>query len=221
MDLSHQSYFIEGDKEGAVNYLRTLINENISEFSSNNPDFYIREFETLNIDDARELKNLLISKPFGKYKVIIISANFIGGEAQNALLKFLEEPGEGQYIFIQVPNASILIPTVRSRLIRINYSASNNELNKESKAKSFLNSTAEERLKILSEFISHESETKKSDLILFIDEIEKNLSSNLEKKPENVTALNEVYKFKKFLYDRSPSIKMIAEHLAITLPMTK
>ena len=46
---------------------------------------------------------------------IIRSAHLMTTEAQNALLKILEEPPAGVYFFLLCDNSSLLLPTVRSR----------------------------------------------------------------------------------------------------------
>ena len=78
--------------------------------SNGNPDFFRTSFDTLTIDDARKLKVLHDTKPtseLGK-RIFILSMNGITIEAQNALLKLLEEPAPYAHFFLVVPSAHIL-----------------------------------------------------------------------------------------------------------------
>lgn len=77
---------------------------------------------TISIDDIREMKESVSYRAISSQgkAVIIENADVLSIEAQNALLKILEEP-PGSLIFILcVRNPENLIPTVLSRLIRLN-----------------------------------------------------------------------------------------------------
>lgn len=69
------------------------------------------------IDHIREFNHWLLKKPFADvYKIgFIKSADYLTTEAQNSLLKSLEEPPKSTYIILTVQNISKLLPTVRSR----------------------------------------------------------------------------------------------------------
>jgi DNA polymerase III delta prime subunit len=215
---NHHAYLLIGRKPEVVGELSSYLEENGFKIVGN-PDYALYEFETLGVDDARKLREYANKKPFGEKMIVAIVANFIGHEAQNALLKALEEPAENVSFFIVVPEIEILLPTVRSRLIQISSLGVKNDDNKD--VLQFLKSSAEERLKILSGFLSHESESKKSDLITFINQIEGQLSTKAKNNKNIQKALLEILHLKTFLFDRSPSIKMIAEYLALQLPVVK
>lgn len=46
---------------------------------------------------------------------IIEGAETLTGSAANSLLKFIEEPGPGVYIFLLTPNKNAVLQTVQSR----------------------------------------------------------------------------------------------------------
>lgn len=79
-------------------------------------DFYI--YDTLSIDDARDLKNKVYSSPneLNKKVFIIKDINNLRKEASNALLKILEEPSENNYFILLSKNLNVL-PTIKSRSI--------------------------------------------------------------------------------------------------------
>ena len=79
------------------------------------------EANSIKISDARDFKNWLNLKPFeGKTKVFIFNqAERLTGEAQNALLKSLEEPPPGNVIILLVPHAKSVYDTISSRAVEI------------------------------------------------------------------------------------------------------
>jgi len=81
-----------------------------------NPDYVEWEIPVFGIDEARELSEWSYEKPLvGERKIAIIVASSITLEAQNALLKTLEEPIKGLYFFIVIQNIGSLLPTLLSR----------------------------------------------------------------------------------------------------------
>ena len=86
--------------------------------SINNPDFIALEgYENIGINEIRELQKLLKLKPFSsQYKFALVTqAEKLTPEAQNALLKTLEEPLEKSVIILTAPDSSWLLPTIVSR----------------------------------------------------------------------------------------------------------
>lgn len=78
----------------------------------------VREFacEELKMDDAHDI----IAEAFiaeKETKTIIIVAQNFRNEAQNALLKILEEPPNNIHFIIITRNKTALLPTIRSRLV--------------------------------------------------------------------------------------------------------
>ena len=85
-----------------------------------NPDFIFIKPEpgkSIGIKEVRILKKKISRKPFGqKYKIIFIQeAESLTIEAQNALLKTLEEPPSHTIIILSVPSEASLLPTIQSR----------------------------------------------------------------------------------------------------------
>ena len=77
--------------------------------------------EDSGIEAVRATLGRLAQKPFssGQTTAIFIEAQLLGLEAQNTLLKSLEEPGETTQIILTCPNPYALIPTVVSRCQKI------------------------------------------------------------------------------------------------------
>jgi len=84
----------------------------------NNPNFLHLHEDTVGIAQVRLLKKFFAQKKWGKgaQKVVAIpQADQLSAEAQNALLKLLEELKEGEFIFLGTVSPTSLLPTIVSR----------------------------------------------------------------------------------------------------------
>ena len=79
------------------------------------------ESESLGIDEIRDLKHFLYSKPVNSVKrmAIIDGADRLTNQAQNAILKISEEPPETGLIIMVLENPDSLLPTLQSRFQKI------------------------------------------------------------------------------------------------------
>ncbi len=77
---------------------------------------------TYGIDTVRKLKKWSLLKPFNSNAklALIQHADKLTTEAQNALLKLIEEPPENTLIFLTTKNENLLLATIRSRCQTIN-----------------------------------------------------------------------------------------------------
>lgn len=91
--------------------------------SNNNPDFFIIEPDgnSLKIDQIREMQKNILEKPINDSKKIYIinDAEKMTKEAQNCLLKTLEEPQDFIVIILISSNENSILPTVKSRCTKI------------------------------------------------------------------------------------------------------
>ena len=93
--------------------------------SGNQPDIIRVTHEkptTISVDDIREqVNNDIQIKPYSSpYKIYIIAeADMMSVQAQNALLKTIEEPPEYAVIILLTENAETLLPTIRSRCVML------------------------------------------------------------------------------------------------------
>ena len=93
--------------------------------SGNHPDIrrVTHEKASISVDDIRlQLNNDILVKPYSRpYKVYIIDeAEKMTEQAQNAMLKTIEEPPEYAVIILLAVNAKLLLPTILSRCILLN-----------------------------------------------------------------------------------------------------
>lgn len=214
--LSHHSHYLIGSTE-LRNDLKEFLKKVHNIVISGNPDFFESHYETFTIDDSRALKEIHGIRPVhesGK-KIFIVSMNGITVEAQNALLKFLEEPAQYAYFFLILPSAHILLPTVKSRMVRI-------ETDHEEKSDStiegekFLKMSKAKRLEVIKDLIDDISKEKKTkqDAIYFLDEVELAIYKKGEVK-DSVSILETLAMARKYIHDRAPSLKMLLESVAM------
>ena len=94
--------------------------------SDNHPDIIRVTHEkpnTISVDDIRaQVNNDVAIKPYsGSYKIYIINeAEKMTPQAQNAILKTLEEPPEYAVILLLTTNVNSLLPTILSRCVVLN-----------------------------------------------------------------------------------------------------
>ena len=221
----YHSYIVEGDPKTTVFALRDfLINKGY--IASNNPDLFIEVYDSFNISNSEKLKEWHSQKKTTEDKrVCIIGANFINREAERTLLKIIEEHTLGTHFFIVVPNASILLDTIRSRVHIINTINPLNSIKELSEeAYEFILMKPKDRIDFVSKVIKDYKNSSSSELRYFttnlINEIEKQLFENFKKDKYSKILkfkLNELENNKNFLNSPGCSVKMILEHLALVL----
>ena len=98
------------------------------EFLGNsNPDFMQIEADdgkSIKIEQIRQLQQKVIEKPINSNRKVYIinNSDLMTKEAQNCLLKTLEEPPEFVIIILVLANESKILNTVKSRCMRIFFS---------------------------------------------------------------------------------------------------
>jgi len=220
--LLHHAYLISGTVERVMPDLRELIESELGFTTTGNPDFWTGDFETFGIDDSRALKELQSRRPFaGERKFFILCARFFTREAQNSLLKVFEEPTAHTHFFIITQNTESLLPTLKSRLffVRSPRETLADTGKEDFSAADFLKSGKGKRLKLLADMIESKD---KNRAILFLNELERSLyekgTGDAGMSEEVRQTCKDIGVFRSYLNDRSPSVKMILEQVALTAP---
>ncbi len=218
----YQSYIIECNPETTIKQLQMFL-ERKGYIDIGSPDLLCQNYDTFSIEDGRELKRRHSEKKVtNKKRVFILGIKFINHEAERTLLKILEEPSPNTHFFIMIPNALMLLDTIRSRahIIKIN---DNNIIN--DNAKEFLLFKLKERLDYVSEIIKESNNDENSGIIRFkatslINELEKIYYEEFKKDKNNTETqylLGELEKSRDYLSLPGASVKMILEHIALVV----
>jgi DNA polymerase-3 subunit delta' len=220
LDTNHHAHVLEGEKGNIVPDLFKFLKKELDVDVKNNPDFSYQEFETFTIDDGRDLQERHGRKAITGKKIFVIVTRFIVLEAQNALLKIFEEPSVDTHFFLIMPNASILIPTLRSRVEVVRHSELDKEKGSELKtlAKKFISASPAQRIVIVKEIVEEKDKGKAIDFVTALEEV---LAPKLKSAPDGYAgALTEILMVKKYLHDRAPSVKLLLEHLCLSVTIT-
>jgi hypothetical protein len=185
-----------------------------------NADFAESAYVSFSVDDARALRAWQELMPGGERKISVVYTDFINTEAQNALLKTFEEPFPNTHIFLVVPNPDILLPTLLSR-VRVMFPSGKNsaEFLPDPTSLSFLSMKVGERMSFIQRLADKSEDDDASALvrekaILFLNDLEFLFAKDRIK---NQKKLEEIIRFKKYLYMSGSSVKMILETIALTI----
>jgi len=208
--LTHHAYYIEGsiaDFDAYVEKLKERLH-----LDAHTLDLVVRRYEKFGIEEARELTQLSSLKNPGERTIYILAVPSITSEAQQALLKLFEEPQEGLVFVLMVPHG-VLLPTLRSRLLPY---VETLEGKSGGDAAAFLSWTYKKRSEWIAALLKDEDEAREA-VRAFCTDLERVLHQHIQQ-PDARTGLQDVVHFRQYLADRSPSLKMILEHFAATLP---
>lgn len=157
-------------------------------------------YERFGVEEARELVHRASLKREGE-SVYLIAAPTITTEAQQALLKLFEEPQTGVVFVLLLPHG-VVLPTLRSRM------------------QTYAHAGAHARGRVSKEELTELIKSDDKDAIRdFLNRLEMQLHPKIAD-PKVRQALEDIARVRDYLRDRSPSIKMLLEHLALSLPTT-
>jgi len=191
--------------------------------SKNHPDLFWLDDEKLGIAQARAIQNFLNLKPYqGKNQaVVLLSAQNLTPDAQNALLKTLEEPNEDVIIILGVAREDQLLPTITSRckVVNLNTSVSvistyGDEKEKYQKEiEKLLDAGTEERFQFIEKL--EDRETFLSTLIFYF---RKQILSHPENAQKQLRSfLKDLLEAEKWNYHHV-NIRAILEYLMLRMP---
>ena len=216
--LQHHAFLIQGRKEDVADVITNVITSYGIECTGS-PDYWEGEFDTFAIADARALKARQDRRASaGGKKIFVIYTNFFTHEAQNALLKLFEEPTPRTHFFLVLPTCEVLLPTLRSRLFIIGGAGIGEVSNN---AQQFTAASLKERLEFLKAIIEAKDKGK---AIAFLNELEVHLHTTSVNRSgaltsRDIEALRAIGQARSYLHDRAPSIKMLLEHVALSIPV--
>ncbi len=209
----HHAYILEGTPQPVVDAFMQFCTEDLSVPVRGNPDFVCEVYDKFLIEHARRLRELQQNKTLANSKkIFVVAFNFITREAQNALLKVLEEPTDGTHIFIITPSSHVFLPTVLSRVTVLK--TTHHTLNDD--VATFLKSSYKKRMDYVTKLVKEikDEEASKAQALSLV----RGLTQTLHKDAKDKTAfakLRELDRITGYLEDSSASVKMLLEHAAL------
>ena len=225
-DNLYHSYVVEGEPETTGAFLLKFL-EDKGEVESKSLDVLFQVYDSFNINDSSQIKDWHSRSGITKgKKICIIATKFINREAEQTLLKIVEEPAVNTHFFIVVPDSSVLLDTIISRthVIKIKQSSNSNlELKKE--VLDFVLSSPNERINKVAKIIKDNKSEESSGQLRFyatsfVNELEnifheKFIKNRTDKKIQFI--LGELQKARVYLSTPGAAVKMILEHLALVI----
>ena len=223
----YHSYVVEGEPEETAKALLAFLIDR-GEIDHDSPDLLLQKYESLSMDDSYQIKDWHSHRCISQNKKIcILAAKFINREAEQTLLKIIEEPLTNTHFFIIIPDASILQPTILSRvqIIKTNLASSPEQLSLKEAARFFLAYALKDRVEHVALIVKNNKEAVGSGqlrhyAISLVNEIEGLIYLKFKKDKKNSDIqfqLNELAKARDYLSLPGSSVKMILEHLALIL----
>jgi len=211
MSLIGNVHLVSGDGGMISPILEMLRTEGVT--PEGNPDVYVREYASFGVEEAREITMRASSKAIGSgRRVFIVVAPGMTSEAQNALLKTLEEPSGDALFFIVTVSPQSLLPTLRSRAQMLSLQA--NSFEGPVDARAFLAATPAKRLDMLKPLLEKADDERRDmgAIVGFLGLLEKLLAADSRK---NAAGIKAVYLARMYILDKGALAKPLLEEVAL------
>lgn len=201
-----------------TNERQKISNEIFKELTHLSPVHTFFDQTVLDIESARKII-YWANTPYNEEKIALVSFHTVGLEAQNALLKILEEPRNGVRFILVTSNKASLISTILSRVLCISDNADNESV---LMAETFLKTAFGQRMKLpyVVEILSRTDEEDRKDregvrsFILSLVTVLKEIKAE----PHYI---EEAIECASYAADPSASGKSLLEYLSLLLPQMK
>ncbi|MEI7463461.1 MAG: hypothetical protein WCK03_03650 [Candidatus Taylorbacteria bacterium] len=222
-NMSHHAYAVIGGHETNDSIVRVLVSTR-PKYEYADQDLFNKKYSVFTIDDAREVKAIHLTRPviLCGLKIFILEMDNITIEAQNALLKLLEEPAEYARFFLIIPSLSLLLPTVISRLSIIDTEINKNIISIDEdiliEARKFIEIKPAKRLEMVKQIVDKITKEKipKHYMADLLDAIQYSIYKEKGIK-DNESTFRTIEISRKYMNDRSPSLKMLMEYVAVNI----
>lgn len=218
MRLVGSTHIVAGDARTIEPVLTLLEEEGIR--TTGNPDLYVRAYTHFGVDDARDVRERALLKATRGRRVFVVATPLITSEAQNALLKTLEDsPGDALF-FIIVPNPYSLLATIRSRAHVLSFDDADPA--GEAPARTFLRASAKERLELLRPLLEKDDDDRRDmgSIVTLLSSIERVLAKGGANE-QNAAAIRAVYRARAYMTDKGALVKSLLEQVALLVPSMK
>ncbi len=213
MKLAGNTYLVRGDDSSLPRLSELLREEGIQ--LEGNTDAYVRSYQHFGIDEARDLSARAYGRSMqGGRRAFVAIFPVITAEAQNALLKTLEEPPSDALFFLVTSAPTTLLPTLRSRAQMLDLGIDERSLVDIAK---FLKTKPRERIDMLKPLLEKNDDDRRDigNIIIFLSSLERRLRGMKDVR-EGIDA---VYRARGFAGDKGSLLKPLLEQVALLVPV--
>lgn len=213
----HHAYLLSG-RDDVLTFVRDFLEKTAGVVPQDTPDLLYIHLDRFAIDDVRTLIGRAALKPVAlPRRIVVVQCTDITREAQQALLKTLEEPSPHTTFFFSVAAPHALLPTVRSRF------ASCDEVHPRAlseEARQFAGATYREREQYLKEVLATRTERDTHTLAQVQSLLHglEHLAAATLSRADVREGMHALYYAKRALLTPSVALKPALEHLAILFP---
>lgn len=200
------AYVIRGKEAETFVQLKAYVQEQAG--GAGSPDALCFSYDSFGVDEARQFSSVASLKPLGQRKYIVLRCAAITVEAQNALLKIVEEGAGHSVFFFVVGHGTALLSTLQSRCVVLKQYDEESATGDE--GKKFLAMPYGERMAYV-EKLSKDGERDLARSLV------SGLLAGAANTPVNPRALRDLLEADQFLALSGSSIKSVLGHLALTL----
>lgn len=210
------AYVVRGSANALDAVLQKLEKEKAVERDS--PDLFVKSYRSFGVDDASELRGRVRGKPVrDAYRTFLLFVPSMTTEAQNALLKTLEEPAANAVFFLITPSPETLLPTIRSRVQMLHVDSEEGEMVVD--PDDFLAASWDMRITMLKPLYDHDEDEGRDvgSVIAFLQSLERRFA---KAKPsiERSAGIHAIYRARKYVSDKGSLLKSLLEQVALLAP---
>lgn len=211
MALVGNVHLIRGWSDTVDNVLTVLEEEGVR--VRGNPDVYVRVCDSFGIDEARELRERAALRPTGERRIFVVAASHMTSEAQNALLKTIEEPLADAMFFFIVPAPESLLPTLtsRSQILQVEGGFTGG-----ADARQFLAAAPTKRLDCIKQLLVKDDRGGYNVRAIgtFLASLEREIA-RMGNGYRRISALHAVYRARSYMNDKGAFLKLLLEQVAL------
>lgn len=216
--MAHHAYLATGDLEASIARARSFAERELGLAGTDHPDLIVLRYGHFPVEEARRIVDLASRAALGEHRLIVIAAERLFHEAQNALLKAFEEPPKGTVLVLAVPTEGQVIATMRSRLLPLP-----EEGEGEHAFHPFVAATPAERAKLVEKLLARsksdkdeEKQAARAEALRIVGDVTR--AAHREGSGKHAQLLQELDRFTPILHERSAPLKLVFEHLLLVIP---
>ena len=141
--------------------------------------FIIETEKGLGVDEVRELQQYAFQSSDVQERKIVLGVPGITHQAQNALLKMMEEAEQGTYFFLCLPQGTDILGTLLSRCYIINKNDVSSERQSDQFAE-FIAASAKDRLAMLDKIWDIGEGTRHGAILQLLQDVEQHIHQRIQ-----------------------------------------